>query len=42
MAKTGSATQRAQLENMAVTWEQLAEARKRRLQKRGEVEEDDE
>jgi hypothetical protein len=40
MARTATATHRQQLENMAVTWEQLAEARKRQLAKEGKTEED--
>ena len=31
MARTASPAQRVQLENMASTWEQLAEARKKKL-----------
>ena len=38
MARTASATHRQQLEQMAETWEQLAEARKRQLARTGQVE----
>ena len=41
MARTAPAAHRAQLERMARTWEQLAEARKRRA-RHTEVSEDDE
>ena len=34
MARTASATHRQQLQQMAETWEQLAEARRRQLHKR--------
>jgi hypothetical protein len=43
MARTSSPSHRQQLENMASTWQQLAEARKRQLAKIGltaEVDED--
>jgi hypothetical protein len=35
MARTASPTHRQQLENMAATWEQLAAARRRQLEKSG-------
>jgi hypothetical protein len=35
MARTALPQHRQQLENMAATWEQLAEARKRKLEKEG-------
>jgi ferric-dicitrate binding protein FerR (iron transport regulator) len=35
MARTASPAHRQQLEQMAETWEQLAAARKRRLEKAG-------
>jgi hypothetical protein len=41
MARTAPAAHRAQLEQMARTWEQLAESRKRRA-KQKDVPEDDE
>jgi hypothetical protein len=41
MARTAPAAHRAQLEQMARTWEQLAEARKRRA-KQKDVSDDDE
>ena len=40
MARTANPTHRAQLENMADTWEQLAAARKKQLSKEGKTEED--
>jgi hypothetical protein len=41
MARTSSSpTHKAQLENMAETWEQLAEARKKKLLTRGLTEDD--
>jgi hypothetical protein len=39
MARTAQPTQRQQLEQMADTWEQLAEARKRQLERQGKTEE---
>lgn len=42
MARTAQPSHRAHLEDMAQTWEQLAEARKRQLEKLGKTEEDDE
>ena len=41
MALTALPTQRAQLEQMAQTWDQLAEARKRELAKEGKLADDD-
>jgi hypothetical protein len=41
MARTAQAAQRAQLEQMALTWEQLASARKHQLEKQGKTEDDD-
>ena len=41
MARTASPAHRQHLEQMAETWEQLAEARKRKLEKHGESFEDD-
>jgi hypothetical protein len=41
MARVASATHRAQLEQMAATWDQLAEARARQLAKDGKTEDDD-
>lgn len=40
MARTSSPTHRAQLEQMATTWEQLVDARKRQLAKQGKAEDD--
>lgn len=40
MARTAPATHRAQLEQMAETWDQLAEARKKQLEKLGKSDED--
>ena len=40
MARTALPAHRQQLEQMALTWEQLAEARKRHLEKNGRAEED--
>jgi len=40
MARTAPATHRAQLEQMAQTWDQLAEARKKQLEKLGKTQED--
>jgi hypothetical protein len=40
MARTASAHNRAQLEAMARTWDELAEMRKRELAKQGKIEED--
>jgi len=39
MARTASATHRQQLQRMAETWEQLAETRRRQLNKRERAEE---
>jgi hypothetical protein len=39
MARTALPTHRQQLEQMAETWEQLAEARKRQLEKQGKSDE---
>jgi len=41
MARTASPRHRQQLEDMARTWEQLAEARKRQLEKEGKTKDDD-
>jgi hypothetical protein len=41
MARTASPSHRQHLEQMAETWEQLAEARKRKLEKQGKTAEDD-
>ena len=41
MARTAQPSHRAQLEEMAQTWEQLAEARRRQLEKEGKTEEDE-
>jgi hypothetical protein len=38
MARTASRTRRQQLEQMADTWEQLAAARKRQVERRDEIE----
>jgi hypothetical protein len=40
MARTATPTQRAQLEQMAETWEALAQARKTKMEKPGRSEED--
>jgi hypothetical protein len=40
MARFASNSHRAQLEQMAQTWEQLAEARQRKLEKEGKTEDD--
>ena len=40
MARTAMPQHRQQLENMAATWEQLAEARKKQLKKDGNSEAD--
>jgi hypothetical protein len=40
MARTALPSHRQQLINMAETWEQLAEARKRQLEKQGKAEDD--
>lgn len=37
MARTSSPTHRQQLEQMAETWEQLADARKRQLERQGKA-----
>ena len=42
MARTASPAHRVQLEQMAESWMELAEARKRRLEKRGKTEDDGE
>jgi hypothetical protein len=39
-AHTPSLTHRQQLENMAATWDQLADARRRKLEKLGKTQED--
>jgi hypothetical protein len=41
MARTASPTHRQQLEQMAETWEQLADARKRQLERQGKKADDD-
>jgi hypothetical protein len=41
MARVATASQRQQLENMAITWEQLAAARRQKLAKEGQSEEDE-
>ena len=41
MARVASAGHRTQLEQMAATWDQLAEARARQLAKEGKTEEED-
>jgi hypothetical protein len=41
MARTALPAHRQQLEQMAETWEQLAAARKRQLDRQGKSEEDD-
>ena len=41
MARVASAGHRTQLEQMAATWDQLAEARARQLAKEGKSEEED-
>lgn len=41
IARTALPQHRQQLEDMARTWEQLAEARKRQLEKEGKTEDDD-
>jgi hypothetical protein len=41
MARVAQPTHRAQLEQMALTWEQLADARKKQLEKDGMSEADD-
>jgi ferric-dicitrate binding protein FerR (iron transport regulator) len=41
MARTASPAHRQQLEQMAETWEQLAEARKRQLEKQGKTVDDE-
>ncbi len=40
MARTASPQYRAQLEAMALTWDELAKARKRELAKQGKTEEE--
>lgn len=42
MARTALPTHRTQLEQMAATWEQLAQARKHQLEKQGKTSENDE
>ena len=42
MARSASPAHRAQLEQMAQTWDQLADARRRQLAKQGKSPEDDE
>jgi len=42
MARTAAPHHRAQLMQMAETWDQLAEARKRKLEKSGNGDSDDE
>jgi len=41
MARVASPSHRVQLEQMAATWEQLAEARKRQMEKAGKTAEDE-
>ena len=41
MARVASPSHRQQLEQMAQTWEQLAEARKRQLEKAGKSDDDE-
>ena len=41
MARTATPSHRQQLEHMAETWEQLAQARKRRLERQGKTGEED-
>jgi hypothetical protein len=41
MARVASAARRAQLEQMAATWDQLAEARERQLARQGKSADDD-
>lgn len=41
MARTAQPSHRAQLEEMAQTWDKLAEARRRQLEKEGKTEEED-
>jgi hypothetical protein len=41
MARTAAAAYQQQLINMAETWEQLAAARKRQLEKKGKTDADD-
>lgn len=41
LARTALTTHRVQLEDMAATWEQLAQARKSKLEKQGQTEDDD-
>ena len=40
MARTAQPAHRQQLEDMAATWEQLAEARRQRLKKEGKPDEE--
>ena len=42
MARTALPSHRQQLEQMATTWEQLADARKRQLARQGKSEDEDE
>jgi hypothetical protein len=41
MARTAPASHRIQLEQMAQTWDQLAEARRNQLEKQGKTSEDE-
>ena len=41
MARTALPNHRAQLQQMAATWEQLAEGRKKQLEKEGKTADDD-
>jgi hypothetical protein len=41
MARTAMPTHRQQLEQMASTWEQLAQARKRQLEKQGKTDDEE-
>jgi hypothetical protein len=41
MARTAPPVHRQQLEQMAETWEQLAQARRRKLEKSGKTEDED-
>jgi hypothetical protein len=41
MARTASPAHRQQLEQMAETWEQLAEARRRQLERQGKTVDED-
>jgi ferric-dicitrate binding protein FerR (iron transport regulator) len=41
LARNASPAHRQQLEQMAATWEQLADARRRQLQKQGNTDDED-